>query len=160
MPNSLLLKALESCEVYNVTTFLQSGNFAFQSNQPPAQLELQIEEAVKGTAGITTSAFVRSKQDVANVLDSTLCKDFAPRNPSRTLIYFCKDLPHPEWNQNLPHEKLNGEVLARIDHCILAFYPISIADSKLTALTLERAVGSLVTGRNYSTLTKLIAMLG
>ncbi len=47
-----------------------------------------------------------------------------------------------------------------VQNCLLAFYPIWLADSKLRNTILEKAFGSSMTGRNLSDLTRPMTLLG
>ncbi len=149
---------LESLGYVDVRTLLNSGNAVFAApGMRPADAAARIESAMTTRLGVSARVLVLSAQQMTRVVDDNLLTDVAT-DPSRLLVTVYVD----ESARN------RLDVLAGVDHApeILAIGAraayIWCADGILASRLVERTgrlLGDAATTRNWSTITKLYALL-
>jgi uncharacterized protein (DUF1697 family) len=154
------LRALyASLKLRDPQTYIQSGNVIFETQeQDLARLAKRIGNGVEQTFGFRCDVVVRT----ASELRSAIARNpFAARpgiDPSKLLVTFLASHPGPEARERLLGIKADPEEL-RIDGSELyTYYPNGIGRSKLQMAVIERALKISGTGRNWTSVTKLLEM--
>lgn len=131
----------------NVTTYIQSGNVVFKSNDDEASIKAKLEATLLEFAKKPVGVMVRSHQEFKEILSSNPYKECAP---NRTLITFLDSLPLSplEGVKNLQSEQISlGQREIYVHYCD------GMAQSRLL---IPKA--KLGTARNINTITKLVEM--
>ena len=69
VPMVELRAAFEACGFGNVSTYIQSGNVLFDADAKPSELEPQIESAMEDRFGVPLVVVVRTRRQLADVVD-------------------------------------------------------------------------------------------
>src|SRR5205823_930092 len=86
--------------------------------------------------------------------------DAAVRDPSRLLVMFLRDAPTPARVKALQRAIVGRETVRAVDTQAYITYPDGMGRSKLTLPMIEKALGTIGTGRNWNTVTKITGLLG
>ena len=151
-----VLKAeFEGLGFKNVTSYINSGNLAFDTNKTAEpKLVSKIEKAVEKLAGRTVDVMVRERKDIVRVIDANPFKgEYASHKEMHVLCL--KDAFPAEKKALLEESALEGErydVKGREIYCHL---PVGVAGSLLTKGFFEKKPRVSYTGRNWRTVEKL-----
>ncbi|KQV63782.1 DUF1697 domain-containing protein [Rhizobium sp. Root1220] len=140
------LKAIcEALGFADVTTYIQSGNVLFRSDDAEADVERQLDEALGKTLGKRPGVMLRSREELDTIVANV---PFPHAKPSYLLVSF---LPHAA-----PGDALDRMVAPDGEEAVLAgrevyvHYPIGSGKSKLKLPALKPG-----TSRNLNTVRKL-----
>lgn len=148
----------ESLGHRNVQTYVQSGNVVFHTRRNDAgAIERQVEDAIEKRFGFRPDVMVRTSAQLRDVMARN---PFVPRNldPARVLVYFLKDEPTREAYEKTCALQADPEELRLSGRELFLHYPNGVGKSKLPLARVEKALGTSGTGRNWNTVTKLMAM--
>ena len=152
-----LKAAVESLGFGDVRTLLNSGNVVFTAAKAPAaDPSARIGKAVLARTGVSARVLVRSARELSAVIAANPLAA-ACDNPSRLMVSFLAD----------PKDKTKLAALARADWgrerfalgpgAAYVWCPDGLLESKAQA-ALAKALGDLVTTRNWATVLKLEVM--
>jgi len=150
LPMKELKVILEEHSCHNPKTYIQSGNVVFDSEKPPENINLLIEE----NFGFKPEILILSKKEFLELVSGN---PFSSTIGKQIHFYFCKDSPKAnagrldELKSETECWSINGKVL-------YLYAPDGIGRSKLAA-NIEKCLGVVGTGRNLNTVNKLIEML-
>jgi uncharacterized protein (DUF1697 family) len=155
------LKALfADLGMHEPITLILSGNVVFGSRErSAARLESLLESATAKALGVTTDYFVRTAESwIASIAANPFPKE-ARANPGHLVMMCLKDPPRKAAVTAL-HAAIKGREDAQVKgaHAYLV-YRDGIGRSRLTTATVEKALGTRGTARNWNTVLKLAAML-
>jgi len=142
-----------------VGTFIQSGNLVFVSSGSSAALEAALEAALARHFGFSVEVIVRGASAWAGYAAGTPFPDAAAARPHRMLLGLSKLPPKPDAAERLRAYAKAGERIQVADDAIWIDFADGIGTSKLSPAVLDRAVGSTVTARNWTTVQKLAELL-
>lgn len=74
--------AIESIGLHQVQTYIQSGNVLFDSDEPEASLQSQIERGIEATFGFSTDVLLRTATEIDDIIEN--CPFPAPQAPAAT----------------------------------------------------------------------------
>jgi uncharacterized protein (DUF1697 family) len=147
---------LETMEMTNVQTYIQSGNILFESEEESDQLSQQIEERIKTTFGFSVPVILRTSTELSRIIENcpfpvdnllegesihlSLLAELPSENGIKHLLHFESD--KDEW-------KIEGKE-------IYLYFRQSIRNSKLAIRLQKLDVPS--TMRNWKTIKKLALM--
>ena len=148
----------ESLGFRNVETYIQSGNVLFELKASEVKgAKKRIEDAIAKQFGFTVEIVQRTAAELRQTMDAN---PFATRDgihPSRLLICFLGADPAADCAQKLAAIKLEGgEEIRQLGREIFIYFPDGQGRSKMRIAALDKAAGSLVTGRNLNTVQKLL----
>lgn len=150
------LRALfEEMGFENVATFIASGNVIFDANGKPDALEKKIEAHLKEALGYEVATFLRTPKELAALAP---LRPYDDEEAAHGLyVGFLKEAPSAEATEKLM--SLRGET---VDFAVLGrevwwLSRISMADSRISNGTLEKALRMPATFRNVTTVRKLAA---
>ncbi len=150
LPMKYLITLLEVVGCVNVKTYIQSGNAVLQSATQPTD---SIAKAIEGKFGF---------EPVMVVFEASQWVAAANNNPLNSEegksmhFYFPRDTLNADRNR-LARLAATTEKYAIIDNVFYLQAPDGIGRSKLVA-QIETCLGAPVTGRNYNTVKKILAM--
>ncbi len=140
-----------------VRTLLQSGNVVFTSDAPAESLRGVLEQALATRLGVDAQVVMRTRDELAEIVARDPLADVA-HDPKRYQVSFLSAAPHPEVVRELVTAHVAPERLVACGREIYAWHPNGIQRSPLAALLTERCLGVVPTARNWSTITKLLAL--
>jgi uncharacterized protein (DUF1697 family) len=142
----------------DVRTHLQSGNAVFASNATP-QLTAEEIEAGLAELGLKVRVLLRTRAELERVVAANPLADVA-RDPKRLLVAFLDRAPDLELVAELAPADFEPDQFAIVEREIYAWYPEGVAQTRLSNTFWERRLGVVATGRNWSTVTKLLELAG
>lgn len=146
----------ESLGLRDPRTYVQSGNVVFRTGERDlAALARRIEDAIERSFHFRPDVILRT---AAELRDAIARNPFAERrgiDPAKLLVTFLAGTPRPEAVLPVmtgPEEvRLNGRE-------IYIYFPNGMGKSKLSWIALVKALKTTGTGRNWTTVTKLLKM--
>jgi len=155
-----LVELLGALGMSDARSLLQSGNLVFRSNRrSAAELERQLEVAMRERLGLATDVMVRGAEDWRTVIARNPFPAEAERDPGHLLVVFLKDAPGRGAEAAL-RDAITGREVVKVDgrHAYIV-YPDGVGRSRLTTSLIERKLGTRGTGRNWNTVLKLGALV-
>jgi uncharacterized protein (DUF1697 family) len=148
---------LEDAGFDDVRTYVQSGNVVLRTRRSAATVAREVAQAIERTLGLEIAVLARTRDELAKVVE---------RNPLRTVATDAKRYQVTFLERALPRAALRElEALAQGDEQvaahgreIYAWHPKGVARSKLWARLASRDLGVAATSRNWTTVTKLLAL--
>jgi uncharacterized protein (DUF1697 family) len=143
----------------NVKTFIQSGNVIFSADrQIRAQLPGRIASLITGRFGFRTPVILRTlKQLTAVVANNPFLEQGGSEDALHVL--FLADVPNADVVAGLDPERSPGDAFLVRGQEIFLKLPNGVADSKLTNIYFDKKLGTISTGRNWRTVTKLLELM-
>ena len=141
-------------------TILQTGNLVFSTNEADLrELATRIEAAALAVLGLETRVLVRSPAKWDALVAALPFPDFAREHPSHLLAMPLQDEPSQTAEAALRAAVSGNEQVALRGSTAYLAYPDGVGRSKLTMALVERRLGTLGTGRNWNSVTKIAAAL-
>ena len=152
-----LRDALEEVGFDDVRTYLQSGNVVLSSPKKSEDVARMCERAIAERVGLDIDVVVRSRADLARVVQRNPLGDVAT-NPKRYQVSFLASKPPAGLERRLAAAAAQQERFAVRGREVYAWHPDGVARSKLWALLAGRKLGVTATSRNWTTVTKLLEL--
>lgn len=143
-----------------VETYIQSGNLTFTASASTAEVEAELERAMKRRFGFAVDVIARTASEWAGYIASNPFPDAAEERPQHLLLSLSKRTPNDNAATRLRARATLGERIELRGDALWLDYAGGVGRSKLTPAVLDKAVGSAVTARNWTTVLKLAEMLG
>jgi uncharacterized protein (DUF1697 family) len=143
----------------DVGTLLQSGNAVFDCRRTkPPVLARRIEGAIRDRFGLEVSCLVRSREEIRAVVDANPLGDVANEG-SKLLVVFLSETPDPARLAEHDPVGLAPDRIRLGDRVIYQWCPDGILAAPAVGGFAEKYLSVTTTGRNWNTLTKLLALL-
>ena len=143
----------------DVRTLLQSGNVIFRSDiRSPAKVEKVLEDGVEKRFGLKTEFFVRTVEEMNEVVAANPFPREAKQDPGHLVVGFLKAAPDSAAVTALQKAIVGREVVRAVGRHSYVVFPDGIGRSKLTSALTEKKLGTRGTGRNWNTVLKLQAL--
>jgi uncharacterized protein (DUF1697 family) len=140
-------------------TLLQSGNVVFRSDRTStATIERLFEEETRTRLNLTTDYFVRTAKEWRAIVAANPFPTEAERDPGHLLLICLKDAPDKTAVTELQKAIKGREVVRAVGKQAYIVYPDGVGRSKLSAVMIEKWLGTRGTGRNWNTVLKLQAL--
>ena len=154
-----LREVLTEAGFEDVETYVQSGNVVLKSKALPKRLAHECERLIADHFGLDVDVFVRTHDELAEVVRRNPLERVA-KDPKRYQVSFLAAEPDPAEVSRLAAAAVAPEKLVHIGREFYAWHPNGVGRSKLAALLTRPGVGVTATARNWTTVTKLLAMAG
>jgi uncharacterized protein (DUF1697 family) len=141
----------------DVRTYVQSGNVVLSSAKTPAQVSRAVEREITTAFGLDIAVVVRTRAQLAKVVQWNPLED-AVNDPKRYQVSFFDAKPSAAVLRKLEAAVVPPEQFVASGREIYAWHPAGVARSKLWALLAGRDLGVTATARNWTTVTKLLAL--
>lgn len=141
----------------DVRTYLQSGNVVLSSDVSPQELASESERHIADSFGIGVDVLVRTRDELAEIVRRDPLGDVAV-NPKRYQVSFLSEPLDNETLFKLAAAAVEPERLVAVGREVYAWHPDGIARSRLWARLAAKSLGVKATARNWTTVTKLLAM--
>ena len=157
LPMNELVALLENTGAQNVKTYIQSGNAVFQSKEMNASLLSNIiSAAIKRSHGFEPRVLLLELEEIEKAVGSNPFPE-AESEPKSLHVYFLASMPkHPDLDA-LEGMRSDRERFVLKDGVFYLYAPDGIGRSKLAA-NAEKLLGVSMTGRNWRTVCKVMAM--
>ncbi len=154
------LKALfETLGFGDVKTHLNSGNVVFAAeDRNRAKLTRTIEEAIEKEFGFRPATVLREAKALRRIVEKNPFSKMAKDDPSHLVVMLLSAKPDKDAGKRLADACRGVEDVRVAGEDAYITYPNGIGTSKLTNVVLEKHLGVAGTGRNWNTVTKLLAM--
>jgi len=153
-----LRRLFEEMGFSGVETFIASGNVIFEADSTGSQtLERQVEEALQAALGYDVATFIRTADELAEIIRCQPFQDAGLKSGSSTLyIAFLAKPPGDQAVQKLL-ALASGANQFRAHACeIYWLCRTKFSDSGFSLAQLEKALGLPATIRNASTIHKIV----
>ena len=153
VPMADLRSALYVAGFGDVSTYLQSGNIALDSDRDPEDVSVQVETILIESFGVHVPAVVVAQTGIDSIIDAA---PFAPdADPTFQIIYFARNNVDLAGVAEMDPDRWPGDVITGAIDAVYVSYENGQGKSKLSVDQLERAAGTTLTGRNLRTVAKL-----
>jgi uncharacterized protein (DUF1697 family) len=157
VPMAELRALLERSGFDAVRTYIQSGNVLLgAATGDRAAVAEEIERAVADAFGVTTTAIMRTPDELARVAAGHPFGD----DTSRTHVSFLAAVPDAEAVADLSRLDHGPDRVAVAGADVYLHYPGGVQGSRLTGARLERHLGVPGTARNWRTVVALAGLAG
>jgi len=155
-----LREAYERMGLSMVSSYLQSGNLIFESDQPDRlRLTRQIEAGIEQECGYPLKVFLRQVDELRVILDGNPFLTGRSEDRSKLHVTFLYQLPdETTWEKLLAPAVIRDE-FAPGESAIYLFCPQGYGKTKLSNSFFERRLGMPVTTRNWNTVTAVYEMV-
>jgi uncharacterized protein (DUF1697 family) len=127
------------------------------AEHPPDELERRCEALIADRFGLSVSAVVRTRAELARVVRRDPLGDVAGQ-PKLYQVSFCDAEPSREAVRKAGERAVEGERVVAHGREIYAWFPHGIGRSRLAAQLAKPDLGVVATARNWTTVTKLLAL--
>ena len=143
----------------DVSTLINSGNLVYRSSgTTPAEDEARLHEAIAGELGVQCTVFVRTREEVATVLRECPLMTEAAQHPSRLVVTVWDESVNASMLAEFTSAPVTVERFVAGAHALYCWFPDGISAST-TYEKAARRLGDHITGRNWSSMQKLLARL-
>jgi uncharacterized protein (DUF1697 family) len=141
----------------DVKTLLMSGNVVYTSGDAPERAIQRIEPALAKELGVPVRVVVRTRDELAAVVKRYPLRDIAT-DGSRTLVVFLSAKSNKNAVRGLDPQQFEPEVFRVADREVYVWSPHGLQKVKLNIGFWERKFQCIATGRNWNTVSKLLAI--
>jgi uncharacterized protein (DUF1697 family) len=152
-----LREALEDAGFGDVSTYVQSGNVVLSSSKSAKRVRGEIEALLADRFDLDVRVVVRTRAELAAVVERNPLEKVA-RNPKLYQVTFLERAPGAEAIRKLEAAAAGKEQVVSRGRELYAWHPDGVGRSKLAALMSGKGLGVTATARNWTTVTKLLAM--
>ncbi|HWI70650.1 MAG TPA: DUF1697 domain-containing protein [Baekduia sp.] len=138
----------------DIKTYVNSGNVVFSGKTASVA---KIEKAIAAEFGFDIPVVLRTRDELADVAAANPLAEIAD-NASRYLVLFADGAIDPGRAEDLDPAALAPEVLAIRGREAYLWLPGGVHKSKLARAMTEKRFGVRLTGRNWRTVEKLLAL--
>jgi len=158
VPMAELRRLAAAAGFAEVETWIQSGNLVLTTTAAAPAVEATLERAIAARFGFAVDVVARTAAAWSRALAGNPFPDAAAERPSHLLLGFPKRPPDRDAAAQLRARATLGERVEVGADVLWLDYAGGVGRSKLTPAVLERAAGSPVTARNWTTALKLAEM--
>jgi uncharacterized protein (DUF1697 family) len=152
-----LRQALADAGLENVSTYLQSGNVVLSSELAPDELAERCRRIVAEALNLDISVLSRTRDELAEVIARDPLAQIA-QDPKRYQVTFLSAALPAKLVDELAALAAPAERLVAVGRELYAWHPEGIARSRLWNRLAGRSIGVTATARNWTTVTRLLAM--
>jgi len=152
-----LRELLEQAGYRDVQTYVQSGNVVLTSRAQPNRLARQFERHIAKGFGIDVDVLVRTRDELAEIVALNPLGKIAV-DPKRYQVSFLSEPLDDDTISGLEAVAAKSERFVADGREVYAWHPDGAARSKLWARLAGKDLGVKATARNWTTLTKLLAL--
>jgi len=152
-----LATILENLDLQNVKTYIQSGNVVFQSRgKNSSRLSSKISAEIKKSQGFEPKVLLLELEEMGKAVESNPFPE-AELRPETLHVIFLASVPVNPDLKKLESLKIKSERFELKGKVFYLHAPDGVGRSKLAA-NVERLLGVSMTGRNWRTVCKIMAM--
>jgi uncharacterized protein (DUF1697 family) len=157
LPMKELVTILERLGLRNVTTYIQSGNVVFQSDEKDfSRLANKISAAIEQARGLSPQVLILSVKELQAAIAANPFPQ-GERERKSLHLFFLDAVPRKPDLETLESIKTKTEQFKLIKQVFYLYAPDGIGRSKLAA-RVEKALGVTVTARNWRTVNEIMSI--
>jgi uncharacterized protein (DUF1697 family) len=138
---------------------VQSGNVVFNAaERNMGKLAGRLENAIEGRFGFRPRVVLRTAGEMKDVVANDPFAGRPDIAPGKLLVLFLAGAADPEGSARLLAIQSEPEELRLSGRELYAYYPNGIGRAKMSPALIEKALKTPATGRNWNTVTKLLAI--
>ena len=158
LPMAELRSNLESLNLKNVRTYIQSGNVIFDSTaKTTSSLARKISRRIEQVHGFRPHLLILDRHDLQAAIKDNPFPEAISDPKSLHFCFLAEPATNPD-TEALDDAKTSNEKYKLTDRVFYLHAPDGIGRSKLAA-SAEKHLGVVTTGRNYRTVEKLLLMM-
>lgn len=145
-----------SLDLRGAVTHLNSGNIVFDApTRSVSRLAARLETTIEEECGVRTSVILRTAAELASIIARN---PFAGRelDPAKFLVYFAGGEVSAEARGKISAITGVPEEIHIADRELYIYFTLGLARPKLSLATIDRALKTPATGRNWNTVVKLL----
>jgi uncharacterized protein (DUF1697 family) len=156
---------LESLNLKNVQTYIQSGNVVFTCASREASGDTRAEEkhdfediiakAIEAKYGWNVPILIKKASEMVKIIEKC---PFSSEKREKSYFILLKSKPTPELFKATQEFSSSDEEFYIYDNCVYIFYSVGAGKAKLGINFFEKKLEVQATARNYRTMMKLIEM--
>jgi uncharacterized protein (DUF1697 family) len=139
-----------------VATYVQSGNVVFRTRLAAAEAAEALEDGIEKEFGFRCEVIARTRDEMQDVVGRNPFP-MDGRDASKLLVLFLASDPGTEVRERLEAIPTGGEEVKALGREVFIYYPDGMGRSKVSA-AIDKVLRVKGTGRNWRTVTKLLAM--
>ena len=136
------------------STLGAAGSAVIATPAKPAAVEAAVGGALK-TLGVTTDVFVRTHDELGEIIAGNPFDEMARDKPSAVIVSFLTGDPTSAVIAAVRAQIVGPEQIAAGPGCLYIAYGQGMGRTRLTGRRFDRAIGLRGTGRNWNTVRKL-----
>ncbi len=152
-----LREALSEAGFEDVRTYLQSGNVVLTGGASPDIVARKVRKVIADRFRLDVEVVVRTRAELAAVVRRDSLGRVA-EDPKRYQVSFLAATPKADAARKLEEAVIEPERLVVHGREAYAWHPNGVGRSKLAALLAGNGLGVSATARNWTTVTKLLAL--
>ncbi len=157
IPMQRLRAAMAGLGFDEVATHLQSGNVVFSATMPAGESERVISAGISQEFGLDVPVVVRTRDELAEVVATDPLAEVATI-PARYLVTFLSARPDPAVLAELDPAAFAPDEVRFGEREIYVWCPDGVRNSRVPQSWWERRLGLRTTARNWTTVTRLLAL--
>jgi len=148
-----------SLKLKDPQTYVQSGNVVFRADdRAVAGVGKRIEDGIERSFGIRPAVILRTLEEMRDVVRRNPFAKRAGVEPNRLLVTFLAREPEAAARDKVLGIDTKPEELKMDGRELFIYYPNGMARPKVAWTTIEKALQTSATGRNWNSVTKLLEM--
>ncbi len=149
-----------SLDLWDVQTYIQSGNVVFTSDNPNvAQIQKNIEDSFAQKFGFQVNVMVRTAGEFNVIIENNPFQNQPMKESKWIVAMFLASDPIGTAQDDIQKTYSGPEELHIIGQEVFIYYPEGMGRSKLTNTLLEKKLKTMGTARNWNTVLKLQQMM-
>lgn len=153
-----LREVLEKAGFLNVSTYIQSGNIIFQSNESSKALKSKIEELIATQFGLTVPTLILTIEELKKIAENNPFIATPDTNQDMVYYVFLFDQPEAAHVTKLESMDISPEQIVVADNMVYFFPVKGYGKSKLSNNVFESKLKVKATARNHKTVNKLLTL--
>ena len=143
----------------NVETFIQSGNVVFDATEAAApKIRAKAAKLLLERRDMDAPIVIRSASDFRAAVDRNPFADEGV-DPETLHLGFLLDMPVPDAVASIDHARSDVDRFRIVGSEVYLHIPGGVARTRLTSAFFDRALGTVLTVRNWRTTTRLLELL-
>jgi uncharacterized protein (DUF1697 family) len=140
-------------------TYVQSGNVIFSTEENDLRkLGTRIQDAIERKIGFRPNVMLRTAAEMRKVVTRNPFAGRKDIEPGKLLVNFLAANPGKDAREKAQAIKIGPEELHLIGREAYIYFPNGQGRSKFPWPAIERALGTSGTGRNWNSVTKMLAI--
>ncbi len=156
VPMVKLRKLLADSGFENVTTYIQSGNVVFQTdNENLRELEKKIHETILVNFGFEVSVIVRNRRQLQKIFNDC---PFSEQKKNDSYFAMFSKIPETNLVKEASKKTYENEEYEIINDCLYLYCANGYGKAKFSLNYFEKKLNISATSRNYKTMLKLLSL--
>ena len=146
--------------LHRLETYIQSGNLIVDAEVDADEVRILLEREIKARFAFNVDVVVRAAAAWQKYIDANPFAGADDVSPNKLHLYLSRDRPSPGAVKTLEQRSQDGERMRLAGGALWIDYGANgVAGSKLSPMVIDKVCGSPTTGRNWTTVLKIQAMI-